>query len=322
MPSDTASGPSPHSRQGFGATDAWLVFMAVIWGVNYSVVKAGLAHLSPLVFNGTRMVLATVVLFTVAAFVRGTPWPKGRERIQLLLIGLLGNGLYQVLFIFGLSRTRAGVAALIVAATPAWIAIISQVIGRERVTRISAVGIGMQLLGVACVVGSAHGFGGDGGGVMWGAALMAGGSVCWALFTVLLQPHTQRAHPLHLSAVTMTSGAVLIVSISLPDMLRLDWGAVPLSAWGSVVYAGIGALVVAYLLYYHGVRVLGPTRTSMYSNLQPVIALGVAWLMLHEQPSGWQLLGAAFILGGLLLSRVSRRTAASPAGTSEGLRRA
>jgi drug/metabolite transporter (DMT)-like permease len=294
--------------------------MAVIWGVNYSVVKSGLAYLSPLVFNGTRMVLATVVLFALAAFVRDIPWPSGRERIQLLLIGLLGNGFYQLLFIFGLSRTRAGVAALIVAATPAWIAIISQVIGRERVTGVSAIGIGMQLLGVACVVGSTRSFDGE-GGVMLGAALMAGGSVCWALFTVLLQPHTQRAHPLHLSAVTMSSGALVIICVALPEMLRLDWGAVPLAAWGSVVYAGLGALVVAYLLYYHGVRVLGPTRTSMYSNLQPVIALGVAWLMLHEQPSGWQLLGAAFILGGLLLTRVSRKAVVAPAENSEGLRR-
>jgi len=294
--------------------------MAVIWGVNYSVVKAGLAYLSPLVFNGTRVVLATVVLFTLAALVRDVPWPSGRQRIQLLLIGLLGNGLYQLLFIFGLSRTRAGVAALIVAATPAWIAIISQIIGRERVTGVSLVGIGLQLLGVACVVGSTHAFDGE-GGVMLGAALMAGGSVCWALFTVLLQPHTQNAHPLHLSAVTMSSGALVIVSVALPEMLRLEWSAVPLAAWGSVAYAGIGALVVAYLLYYHGVRVLGPTRTSMYSNLQPVIALGVAWLMLHEQPSGWQLLGAAFILGGLLLTRVSRK-AMAPAETPEALRRA
>jgi len=309
------------STQGFGATDAWLVFMATIWGVNFSVVKTGLVHLSPIVFNGTRMVLATVVLLVLASLVRETPWPVGRQRVQLLLIGLLGNGLYQVLFIFGLSRTRAGVAALIVAATPAWVALILQMLGRERLTRISALGIGLQLLGVACVVGSTHGFEG-GSSVMLGAALMAGGSVCWALFTVFLQPHTQRAHPLHLSAITMVSGALMIVTIALPEMLRLDWRAVPLAAWGSVTYAGLGALVVAYLLYYHGVRVLGPTRTSMYSNLQPVIALAVAWIVLHERPGGWQLLGAAFILGGLLLSRVSPRVAVIPAETSDGLRRA
>jgi drug/metabolite transporter (DMT)-like permease len=204
-----------------------------------------------------------------------------------------------------MARTRAGVAALIVAAGPAWIAIISRLMGRERLPTMGWVGIGLQLVGVACVVGSTRGFEG-GGEVMLGAALIASGSICWALFSVLLQPYTQRAHPLHLSAITMASGALLILLIALPDLQRLQWTQVPAAAWGAVAYAGLGALVVAYLLFYRGVRVLGPTRTAVYGNLQPVIALGVAWVMLHERPTGWQLTGASFIMGGLLLSRMAQ----------------
>ncbi|MEO7521018.1 MAG: DMT family transporter, partial [Gemmatimonas sp.] len=81
---------------------------------------------------------------------------------------------------------------------------------------------------------------------------------------------------------------------------------VTLGEWGSVAYAGIAALVIAYLLFYRGVRVLGPTRTAMYGNLQPLIALLFAWAMLHEQPTLWQAIGAAFIMAGLLLSRTAR----------------
>ncbi len=288
--------------------------MATIWGVNYSVVKVGLKSLSPLAFNGSRLALAAIVLFAVALFVRGVPWPSARQRRQLLLIGLFGNGLYQLFFIFGLSRTRAGVAALIVAATPAWVAIISHILGRERVTKVAGVGIGLQLLGVACVVGSAGGFEG-GEQVLLGAALMAAGSFCWALFTVMLQPHTTSSHPLHLSAVTMISGASVIVLVALPDFLRLEWTAVPVVAWAAVVYAGLGALVIAYLLYYHGVRVLGPTRAAMYGNLQPVIALAVAWMVLHERPTGWQALGTALILGGLLFTRIPRNSTGTLPGS-------
>jgi drug/metabolite transporter (DMT)-like permease len=104
----------------------------------------------------------------------------------------------------------------------------------------------------------------------------------------------------------MASGATFLVAIALPGILRLDFGAVSLAAWGSVVYAGIGALVVAYLLFYRGVRILGPTRTAMYGNLQPLIALLVAWVVLAERPTGWQGIGAAFIMGGLLLSRTAK----------------
>jgi len=67
-------------------------------------------------------------------------------------------------------------------------------------------------------------------------------------------------------------------------------------------------MVIAYMLYYRGVRVLGATRTAVYGNLQPLIALAVAAIMLGETPTGPQLLGAAFIMGGLLMSRMARVT--------------
>ncbi len=291
-------------RPGFGSTDLGLVLMSLIWGINYSVVKAGLRTLSPLTFNGLRVAMAAIVLFVIAAFVRDTKLPSRRDIIALALLGLIGNGVYQLFFIFGMSRTRAGVAALVVAAGPAWIAIISRMLGRERLPLRGWSGIGLQLLGVACVVGSAQGFEG-GRDVMLGAGLIALGSIAWATFSVLLQPYTMTTHPLHLSAITMASGALVLVSIALPDLLELDWGAVSLLEWGAVSYAGIGALVVAYLLFYRGVRVLGATRTAMYGNLQPIVAIAFAWLMLGEQPTVWQLLGAALIMAGLLLSRTA-----------------
>ena len=71
------------------------------------------------------------------------------------------------------------------------------------------------------------------------------------------------------------------------------------------MYSGAGAMVVAYLIWYHGVKVIGPTRTSMYSNVQPVIAMAVAWAFLGELPSGWQLVGAALVMSGLLLARTA-----------------
>ena len=293
------------SRPAFGSTDLGLLLMATIWGVNYSVVKHGLQTLEPMTFNGIRVGIAALVLASIAASVRGVRLPSRHDTMRLVALGLVGNGLYQLLFIAGMARTRAGIAALVVAAGPAWIAIISRMLGRERVSGRGWAGIGLQLVGVACVVVSTSSLE-TSREALFGAALIAGGSIMWALFSVLLTPYTHRAHPFHLSAITMSSGAVLLVGIALPDMIRLDWGGISISEWGTIAYAGIGALVVAYLLFYRGVRILGPTRTAMYGNLQPMIALLVAWIALSERPTGWQLIGAAFIMGGLLLSRTAR----------------
>ena len=121
----------------------------------------------------------------------------------------------------------------------------------------------------------------------------------------------------------MASGALFLLIVASPALMALDIGKVTPTEWGAVVYAGLGALVVAYLLFYRGVRVLGPTRTSMYGNLQPLIAIAVAWLVLSERPTGWQAVGAALIMGGLLLSRMTtsrpspvRVPASSPSAAS------
>ncbi len=307
LSSTRADGAVPQASPatpGFGLTDAGLVLMATIWGVNYSVVKAGLQAMTPLSFTAVRMVVAALVLFGIARFTRAA-WPSRGEIGRLMMLGLLGNGFYQLLFISGLARTRAGVAALIVAAGPAWIAIISRLLGRERVSRLGWAGIGLQLVGVLCVVGSTQKFEGGESGLL-GALLIASASIAWALYSVLLQPYTQRSNGLHLSAVTLVSGAAMMAAVGMPDMLRLDWGSVSMSGWLSVAYSALLAMVVGYLLFYHGVRVLGPTKTSMYGNLQPIVAIAVAWVMLHETPTSWQLLGAGFIMAGLLVSRTAK----------------
>lgn len=225
--------------------------------------------------------------------------------MQLLVLGLVGNGVYQLLFISGMARTRAGVAALIVAAGPAWIAIMSRLLGRERVSRLGWAGIALQLVGVLCVVGSTHGFEGGEQGLI-GAVLISAGSMIWALYSVLLQPYTQRMHAIPLSAITLASGAAMMAIVGTPDMLALDWRSVSPAGWGAVLYSGLGAMVIGYMLFYQGVRVLGPTKTAMYGNLQPIIAIAVAWAVLHETPTGWQLLGAGFVMAGLLVSRTAK----------------
>lgn len=312
-PALAAAGAGVAARPAFGATDLGLVLMAVIWGVNFTVVKAGIATLPPMAFNGLRVLLASVVLAVVAFMVAGPRnFPSRKDAYALLAMGVMGNGLYQLLFIAGLSRTRAGIAALVIAAGPAWIAVFSRLAGRERLPGRGWAGIGLQLIGMACVVASA-GFLETDATALVGAAFIMSGSIVWALFTVLLQPYTARVHPLHLASLTLSSGAVLLFAIGWPSIRQLDFAAITLTEWGAVVYAGLGALVIAYLLFYRGVRVLGPTRTAMYGNLQPLIAILVAWAVLHEQPTLWQGVGGAIVMAGLLLSRTARMQPAGPA---------
>ncbi len=286
---------------GFGKTDALLFLMAIIWGVNFSVVKFGTEAMSPLAFTGLRVMLAAVVLQGMA-FTRGKRFPSGREIVVLMALGMLGNGLYQILFVEGISRTSVGNAALVVAGTPALIAILSRLRGVDRVNRKVLGGIALSLSGVALVVlGSARAVHGE--STLLGTTLVFCGTLCWTGFTVLLQPYARRLDPVHLSAFTMLGGSVPMLFVATPALVRTDWSAVGPGAWAAVFYASVISMGVAYLFWYRGLRVLGPTRTAMYGNLQPVIAIAVAWIFLHEAPTVWQGVGTGTIMTGLFLTR-------------------
>src|SRR5918992_990376 len=202
------------ARPRFGATDLMMLAVAGIWGANFTVVKYGTRVLAPLAFNGVRVGLAALALTGIALLRRG-PWPSARELAALVGIGMIGNGLYQVLFVEGIARTRASDAALVISAGPAFVALLGWARGVERVSRRAWLGIALSIVGIAFVV-----FGGTstapGESTLLGNGLVVIGSLCWAVFTVLLKPYTHRVDGVQLSAATMTGGALVLLVVSSP----------------------------------------------------------------------------------------------------------
>jgi drug/metabolite transporter (DMT)-like permease len=289
-----ASGP------GVWLTDLSLFCMAAIWGVNFVVVKFATGVLQPLAFNAVRVSLAAVTLVVVGS-ISGKPWPHRRHALALLGLGVLGNGLYQVFFINGVALTRAGDAALLIAATPAFIALIGRVRGVERIGRKGWIGILLSIGGIGLVSGAAALV--QTRAAVLGDLLILCGSLCWAFYTVLLKPYTHDVDGIKLSALTMVGGALSLDAYAWHDVAQAHWTTAPHSVFVAMLFSGIGALVIAYLFWYRGVRVIGPTRTAMYSNLQPIFAVLVAWAALGEIPTLWQGVGAASIMSGLVLAR-------------------
>jgi drug/metabolite transporter (DMT)-like permease len=199
-------------------------------------------------------------------------------------------------------------------------------LGIERITRRGAMGVACSILGVALVMlgRRSAGPGAAGDAALLGSLLVFAASACWAVYTVLLQPYARRVNGLQLTALTLAGGCLPLLAVAARDLAATHWPASPLTAaqlagaergavagalafftnpWGAVLYGGLLAIVVAYVLFYRGMRILGPTRTAMYVNLQPAVALFVAWLTLGEVPSRPQALGALAILTGIVLTR-------------------
>jgi drug/metabolite transporter (DMT)-like permease len=129
------------------------------------------------------------------------------------------------------------------------------------------------------------------------------GVLCWSVYTIMLQPYTKRIDVIRLSAITMVGGAVPLLIASTPALIATDWSVVGRGGWLALFYSSVISMGVAYFFWYRGLRVLGATRTAVYANLQPIIALAVAWAFLGEIPTIFQGVGAATIVAGVFLTR-------------------
>lgn len=286
---------------GFTSTDGLLALMALIWGVNIIIVKAALGVFQPLAFNAVRFPLASVALLAVTQL-SGRPLPARRYWVPLAGYGVLGNTLYQIGFIEGLGLTRAGNAALLMAANPVLTAAISHWRGHERMgprdwlgIALSAAGVGLVVLGSGLEVGF--------GTTVVGDLLILGAVLCWALYAVGSSPLVRDLGATTMTAWTTALGTVPILLIGLPSLVTQPWHAVTPAAWGAVLYASLGAIVTGYLLWARGIKQLGSTRVALYSNFTPVFAFLAAWPLLGETPTVWQVAGGAAIVSGMYLTR-------------------
>ena len=302
MPS---AGATPrHSTRDSGATRATLglAFMVLIWGLNFSLIKIGLLELPPAAFNALRFPLASATLYVLLRLQGPIPLPRGRDRWTVLALGLVGNTIYQLLFITGMEYAHAGIASLLLSGTPVLTALLSAAAGHERVgTRVwlavAATFGGMLLVVLGGPAVSA------GGTPVWANFLMLGASAAWSIYTVGSHRLVERYGPMAFTAWTLWWGTVGVMAVAAASLARLDPTALSLRAWLTVGYSGIFSLGVAYSLWYYGVQHVGSTRTAVFNNLVPVVALAVAWVWLRDVPTLVQLAGAVVIIGGVSLSR-------------------
>jgi len=298
--------------------DALLLLMTLIWGTNYPIVKHAFADIDPQAFNAMRVIVASAVfLMTMAVVRRGasdrrersfasvlyTPTPMGgRDALGLFGLAVVGHCLYQYWFVGGLARTSVANAALIAAAAPVLIALLGAAVGQERVGPTHWLGAALSLAGIYVVVGP----GVHVGGATWVGDLMVAAAVCcWAIYTLGSRALMQRHSPLAVTGVSMAIGTLLYVPLVLPHIRSVAWSHVAIRTWIVIVYSALFALCLSYTIWYAAVRQIGSARTSVYSNLVPLVAMAGAAFLLGEPLGIRKMLGTAAVLLGVALTRVT-----------------
>jgi drug/metabolite transporter (DMT)-like permease len=284
--------------------------MVAVWGANFSVIKFALREFPQVSFNALRLILASVVFLVAIAVREKDAWRRARlDWTRIALLGIIGHFLYQLAFVAGVARTSASNAALIFGATPIAVALLAAFAGHERVPFARWVGAALSLFGIYVVVGHR---------ATWSSATFVGdvlvfaGMFCWSTYSVVSQPLLERLSPLVVTGYSMVIGAALYVLFAIPTFFATNWRAISPASWLAMTMSSLLALAFAYIVWYTGVQRIGSSRTAIYSNLTPIVAMIVAAVWLNEPIETTQIIGAATIIGGVFVSRF-----ASSASTPE-----
>jgi drug/metabolite transporter (DMT)-like permease len=287
--------------------DALLLLMALIWGANFSVIKHALLDIPPIGFNFLRLALASVVLLAVfPAFLPEGPGPairaiSRREWIVLVLLALVGHAIYQLAFMLGLARTSVANTSLIFGCSPVMVAVFSAIGGQERIPPARWIGVSLSALGIYLAVGRGGRLDADSvAGDLWIAVAM----LCWVIYTVAAAPLLKRHAPVTVTALSMALGTVFYAPFAASDLAGLRWAAVSAGSWAALAASSLLALVAAYLIWYTGVQRLGTTRTAVYSNVVPLVAMIVAAVWLGEPITRFKLAGTGAVLAGVALTKL------------------
>jgi len=291
------------SQSRFGALDLLLVLIVVAWGANLSVIKVALREFPVHAFNALRMVVAGAAFAVMLWRMR----PEARrvergDRGRVVFLGLIGGTFYQMLFVSGVPMTSVANTGLIFGLTPVAVSIFSSVVGHEELPWTRWAGGLLSVVGLYFVVGA-------GAAVtrasLTGDALVFVAMVCWSVYSVASRPMLGRYSPTMLTAWAAIIAVPLYLVFAAPSLAATRWEGVSWWSWALMLWSSTFCLVIAYVVWYTGVQRLGATRTSAYSNLTPIAAMAIAWLWLGETVTLVQGLGAAAILGGVFLTRLS-----------------
>lgn len=289
--------------------DLMLVATIVIWSFNITVTKYVLTHgFQPLAYGAIRYGAAAILAVVTAVVLEGTLRVRGRRNLQLMGAASVFLLVNQVSFVYALKLGSATTVALILGMTPIFAAIISSLAGLERLTGRFWVATLIGFVGVALV---AVGSGGDLSSDLGGDLLAIMLAISWAAYSVTIAPLMRAYSPYRISAVVLVIMCIPFVAISSPQIADQDYASLSALVWAGLAFAVVGPLFITNILWFKSIGIVGPSRATLFANVQPFVAAIFAAVILSEHLHWLQIAGGVTILLGILLERRWRRPAAA-----------
>jgi len=280
---------------------AKLTLMALFWGGTFIGGRIASPEMSAVTAGLWRYGLAIVALLAIAHVLEGgLAQPTPAQWIGVVLLGATGVFVFNLCFMYALTRVPASRASLIMALNPAITVLAAALFLREHLTRNKVLGVALALIGVAVVLGHGNPLHLLDGGIGIGEIVMFGCPLSWAANTLIARRMLPAMSPIASTTWSAITGTVMLAAVAAFTGPIVPEGA-SWRAWAAIVFLAIFGTAIALVLFYDGVRRIGAARTSVFINLVPVFAVALGVLLLGEALEASMLVGGVLVVGGIFL---------------------
>lgn len=284
----------------------------VFWGSTYLAIDIAVQHIPPALMCGVRFTIAGVIMLAYC-LVRGE-----RTRfsaLRLLQLAIIGNLLLMggnLTLCYSEQYLASGLASMLVATIPLWFLVLdSLLLGHHRASGRAVAGLGLGLVGTLVLLWPQLGATGEMGHrqLFWSIALI-GGAATWAFGSVLSKKWQSGAPTFAETAWQVFFAGLGNFSFALldHDLGRVTWTA---RGMGAIAYLVVCGSLIGYTAYIYILSHAPTSKVSTYAYVNPVVAVFLGWLILHETIDRFILAGSAIVIASVILvtsASVARKT--------------
>lgn len=274
----------------------------MIAGATHIVAKAVVTEIDPSTLLLMRSLISAAALFILFSAKSGRLRIQTKDWGSMALLGFLGVSLNQFLYLYGMTLTTAANGALLYAATPVFVLLISRFRLKEPVTSGKAVGVILAIVGITIVVFER---GIDfSAGYAFGNLLILIAVLAWSVFTVLGKPMIAKYGALQTTTAMMIAGALIYFPYGLAHSLDFPFSQLTALHWTGILYLSLGTSVIGYLLWYHALGRIEAGKAAVFSNGQPIFATILALIFLDYTITGSFVVGGAITIAGIIITQL------------------
>jgi drug/metabolite transporter (DMT)-like permease len=301
---------SPRVTQGPSSIWAAMLVLYLVWGSTYLGIAIAVESIPPFVMASARFLIAGSILlaWSIARGGRSFAMPTRRQWRDSGIVGalLLGGGMGMVAY--GEQTVPSGIAALLVAMMPVWVAVLGWIFLRERLPRLAGIGIVVGFAGVAILVGPSTTGAVDGLDRLGLMALLIS-PIAWSIGSLFASHRADLPdRPLVATGLQMVlgGGVLAVMAIVSGELADLDPGAITRASIMAFLYLTIIGSLVAFTAFGWLLRVAPLPLVTTYAYVNPVVAVVLGWIVVGETIDARTALAGAVIVGAVALIITSR----------------